>query len=214
MAGVLEKLGKSVRIVNGQATPPNLKFIDPQNRIEAVGVNVQAAELLAQDFEVMMVLDTSAWAQLGPMADVVPQPRGQRRSFWITTRAATISGRGFPRHRSGSDGPAGGGGGGETERCDYAASWRGRYFARSQLTPVGFGFHRQRAIRFDSATAGRRGSETSALYHDLYENNTLAQTKLIGRILAQRRVGIGWQTGLHFGHAGRFSGHRRTADRY
>ena len=29
MAGVLEALGKKVRIVNGQATPPNLTFIDP-----------------------------------------------------------------------------------------------------------------------------------------------------------------------------------------
>ncbi len=78
MAGVLEKLGKSVRIVNGQATPPNLKFIDPHNRIEAVGVNVQANELVAANFEVVMVLDTSAWAQLGPMADIVRGTRAKK----------------------------------------------------------------------------------------------------------------------------------------
>ncbi len=70
--------GKSVRIVNGQATPPNLKFIDPQNRIQAVGVNVQGNELLADDFEVVMVLDTSAWAQLGPMADIVRGTRAKK----------------------------------------------------------------------------------------------------------------------------------------
>ena len=69
MAGVLESLGKDVRIVNGQSTPPNLLFIDPRGRLEAIGVNVQPADLA--DREVLMVLDTSAWTQLGPMADVV-----------------------------------------------------------------------------------------------------------------------------------------------
>lgn len=69
MAGVLEALGKSVRIVNGQLTPPNLAFIDPHNRLEAIGENVTAEELA--DRQVMLVLDTSAWAQLGPMGDVL-----------------------------------------------------------------------------------------------------------------------------------------------
>ena len=69
MAGVLESLGKNVRIVNGQSTPPNLFFIDPRGQLEAIGVNVQPADLA--DREVLMVLDTSAWAQLGPMAEVI-----------------------------------------------------------------------------------------------------------------------------------------------
>ena len=69
MAGVLEALGKDVRIVNGHATPPNLAFIDPQRRIKTIGEDIAADELA--DVEVMMVLDTSAWAQLGPMGDVL-----------------------------------------------------------------------------------------------------------------------------------------------
>ena len=69
MAAVLESLGKSVRIVNGQSTPPNLAFIDPQNKIEAIEVDVTADQLA--DREVIMVLDTSAWAQIGPMGDVI-----------------------------------------------------------------------------------------------------------------------------------------------
>ena len=32
MAAALEALGKHVRIVNGQATPPNLQFLDPEGR--------------------------------------------------------------------------------------------------------------------------------------------------------------------------------------
>jgi len=69
MAGILGSLGKQVRIVNGQATPPNLAFIDPQQKIQAIGQDVQLDDL--HDVEVIMVLDTSAWAQLGPMAEVV-----------------------------------------------------------------------------------------------------------------------------------------------
>lgn len=69
MAGVLEALGKKVRIVNGMATPPNLDFIDPTKRIGVIGENVTLDEL--RDTQVLMVLDTSAWQQLGPMSDVL-----------------------------------------------------------------------------------------------------------------------------------------------
>ena len=73
MAGVLEALGKEVLIVNAQATPPNLEFIDPARRLRTLGVNVQPFEL--DKAEVLMVLDTSAWAQLGTMAEVVRSTR-------------------------------------------------------------------------------------------------------------------------------------------
>ncbi|MFP6618352.1 MAG: DHH family phosphoesterase [Pirellulaceae bacterium] len=69
MAGVLEALGKDVRIVNGDSTPPNLAFIDPRGRIEVLGNGVTLADL--QEIELLMVLDTSAWAQLGPMGDAL-----------------------------------------------------------------------------------------------------------------------------------------------
>lgn len=68
MAGVLEAYGKKVRIVNGQSTPPNLAFIDPTNRIQAINEDVQPDEI---DVDVVMILDTSAWAQLGPMGEFI-----------------------------------------------------------------------------------------------------------------------------------------------
>lgn len=69
MAGVLEALGKDVLIVNGQETPPNLAFIDPQRRIQTLGAGVTLDQL--RDRDLLMVLDTSAWAQLGPMGDAL-----------------------------------------------------------------------------------------------------------------------------------------------
>ena len=76
MAGVLDALGKTVTIVNGQRTPPNLAFIDPDNRIKVLGEDVQIADL--EDIEVLMVLDTSAWAQLGPMGDVIRATKAKK----------------------------------------------------------------------------------------------------------------------------------------
>jgi bifunctional oligoribonuclease and PAP phosphatase NrnA len=69
MAGILEALGKDVLIVNGHPTPPNLQFLDPERRIKTIDQDVTADQL--QDREVLMILDTSAWAQLGAMGDVV-----------------------------------------------------------------------------------------------------------------------------------------------
>ncbi|MBL8889627.1 MAG: DHH family phosphoesterase [Planctomycetaceae bacterium] len=71
MAGLLEQLGKSVRIVNGQATPPNLQFIDPAKKIMAIDVDVTRAELANCDL--VIILDTSAWIQLGPVGEWIKE---------------------------------------------------------------------------------------------------------------------------------------------
>jgi phosphoesterase RecJ-like protein len=75
MAGILQQLGKKVRIVNGHPTPPNLTFLDPAQTIEVVGDHVSPAEVTG---DAIIVLDTSAWAQLGPMADVMRQFQGTK----------------------------------------------------------------------------------------------------------------------------------------
>jgi phosphoesterase RecJ-like protein len=79
MAELLRKLGKRVRVVNGQATPPNLAFIDPEQEIMTIDVDVTAEELM--DADLWMILDTSAVAQLGPMADIIARFSGTRIIF-------------------------------------------------------------------------------------------------------------------------------------
>jgi phosphoesterase RecJ-like protein len=76
LAEILESLGKQVRIVNGDEVPNHLRFFDPENRVETLGRGVAAADL--KEIEVLMVLDTSAWVQLGPMTEVVKQFAGVR----------------------------------------------------------------------------------------------------------------------------------------
>jgi phosphoesterase RecJ-like protein len=69
LAGLLKQRGKEVRIVNASRTPPRLRCLDPEGQILHLGSQVQPAELT--DVELIVVLDTSAWGQLGEMADVV-----------------------------------------------------------------------------------------------------------------------------------------------
>ena len=59
MAGILEALGKKVRIVCGQVVPPNLAFIDPDKRIMCIGEDIQAADLADADLHMICLLYTS-----------------------------------------------------------------------------------------------------------------------------------------------------------
>jgi phosphoesterase RecJ-like protein len=68
LALALRSLGKTVRIVNGDGVPPHIAFIDPGHYVKVLGHDVSAADVKC---DVHIVVDTSAWSQLGPMADVV-----------------------------------------------------------------------------------------------------------------------------------------------
>ncbi len=62
VAAVLERMGKTVRIVNPSAIPANLEFLDPTKRVLKIDEGITAAEII--DTDVHMILDTSSWTQL------------------------------------------------------------------------------------------------------------------------------------------------------
>ena len=76
LAELLDRRGKRVQIVNGDQVPKHISFVDPGQRIQTLGNGVEALDLLG--LEVLIVVDTSAWIQLGPMAEVVKNFPGQR----------------------------------------------------------------------------------------------------------------------------------------
>ncbi len=181
MAGILRALGKHVRIVNGQSTPPNLAFIDPGREIRSLGNDVQASDLA--DAQVLMVLDTSAWQQLGPMADVVRQ---------ATATKLVLD------HHVGEDDM------GAQLFKDTLAEATGRLVAQAAehldvpLTPqIAMPLFAAVAtdtgwFRFNSTTAEtyrtaarliEAGASPPEIYRALYEQDTLARVKLRGRIL-------------------------------
>jgi len=77
MAGFLRQRGKNVRVVNSSKTPPRYDFLDPDGTLFEHFGSLADVNSLA-DREVVVVLDLSAWSQLGDMADWVRNFKGRR----------------------------------------------------------------------------------------------------------------------------------------
>jgi len=73
MAAMLRRLGKEVRLVNADLVPPDLRFLDGTDDIEHLDT-FDPPWLDSQD--VIMVLDTISWAQLGPMKPILQAHKG------------------------------------------------------------------------------------------------------------------------------------------
>jgi len=183
MAGVLEALGKTVRIVNGQATPPNLAFIDPQKRIGVIGQTVQPAELA--DIEVLLILDTSAWAQLGPMSDFIRAFPGKKAVIDHHVSEDDIGAEPFKNVTAEATG----------RLVVEAAEALGVKLTRDMATPLFAAVATDTGwFRFASASAGTyriaeklidAGADPAAIYNALYEQDTLGRMRLRGVILSR-----------------------------
>lgn len=186
MAGVLEKLGKRVAIVNGHATPRNLQFLDPTGRIKALGVDVQASGI--GDFDALMVLDTSAWAQLGPMGDVVRAFSGKKIILDHHVSSDDLGAEAFKNTTAEATG----------RLVLEAADHLGVTITPEIATPLfaalatDTGWFRFRSLAADSFRfAGRlvdAGAVPQEIYTALYERDTLARIQLIGRIIARAQT--------------------------
>lgn len=184
MAGVLEKLGKEVTIVNGHATPPNLAFIDPTNKLKTLGVDVQVADL-TNSFDALMILDTSAWAQLGPMSDVIKATTATKLLVDHHVGEDDLQAEIFKNTSAEATGRL------VMEAADalgvtITAEIAMPLFA-AVATDTGW-------FRFGSATSGTyrlmaklidAGASPSKIYAALYEQDTLGRVKLRGIILSR-----------------------------
>jgi nanoRNase/pAp phosphatase (c-di-AMP/oligoRNAs hydrolase) len=69
MRAILLAMGKKVTIVNASAPPANLQFMNPPGVILKLNDTVTKATIPQHD--VVIIVDTSAWQQLGSMADFI-----------------------------------------------------------------------------------------------------------------------------------------------
>ena len=183
MAAILRQLGKRVRIVNAQATPPNLAFLDRQRQILTYGRDITDADLA--DARLLIILDTSAWIQLGAM-----------RSFIESTGATRI----ILDHHVGED---------DLQALlfkDATAEATGRLVveAADQLgvelprdaaeplfaalaTDTGwFRFGSTRVQTYElAARLVAAGAHPPTIYAELYERETLGRVRLRGRVLSR-----------------------------
>lgn len=186
MAALLRHLGKQVRIVNGQATPPNLAFIDPAAEIQAVGTDVEPGELM--DADLWIILDTSAWAQLGPLAEVIREFPGQRvvvdhhvgeddlnaRLFKDTTAEAT--GRLIVEAA-------------EALGVPLTPAMAGPLFAAIATDTGWFRFPSSNALTYEvAARLINAGASPAGIYGELYEQESVGRLRLRGVVLERIRT--------------------------
>ena len=186
MARVLEALGKNVRIVNGQATPPNLLFIDPHGRLEAIGAGVQPAELA--DREVLIVLDTSAWMQLGPMADVVRATKAKKVVLDHHVSSDDLGAEMFKDTEAEATGRL------VLEAADQLGVALTPEIAMPLFAAIATdtGWFRFGSTTGDTMRAAGRlldaGAKPGEVYRSLYEQDTLARLNLIGIALTRAKM--------------------------
>ena len=185
MALVLEALAKKVLIVNAQATPPNLQFIDRQRRLKTLGRDVQQHEI-----EVLVVLDTSAWAQLGTMADVVRATRAHKLVLDHHVGEDDMGAELFKNPQAEATG----------RLVVEAAHHLGVRLTSEMATPLFAAIATDTGwFRFGSTTGAtfRHGGELvdagavpSEIFAELYEQDSLPRLQLRGRILARTQTDL------------------------
>ncbi|MCA9100679.1 MAG: bifunctional oligoribonuclease/PAP phosphatase NrnA [Planctomycetales bacterium] len=186
MAGVLTALGKRVRIVNADATPPNLAFIDPDGRLELLGRDVSVEELI--DAPVMIVLDTSAWAQLGAMGEVLRGARGLKLVMDHHVSEDDLGAELFKNTKAEATGRI------VVDAAEELGVALSPEIAKPLLAAVATdtGW-----FRFNSTTgytmrvAGKlidAGAGPAELYKMLYERETIGRLRLVGHVLAAART--------------------------
>jgi phosphoesterase RecJ-like protein len=187
LALALRALGKVARIVNGDAVPPHIAFIDPQHDALMLGRDIRADEV---ECDVLIVVDTSAWAQLGPMADVVRNTSAKKVVIDHHLSQDDMGAVVFKDTDSEATGrlilgaiDAIGG----TVTPEIASP----LFAAIATDTGWFRFNSVTALTF--AAAGRlvhSGAEPSTTFAALYERNTLARLYLQGRILSAAKTDL------------------------
>lgn len=182
MGAILRGLGKEVLAVNPGPVPPGYRFLDPEGRFKQLDVEVPRDEI--ETYDALIVLDTSAWAQLGPMADVFRATR---------LRKAVID-----HHVSGDDL-------GAEEFKDTSAEATGRLVIDA-AEALGAAITPEIAVpayvalatdtgwfRFSSTTASTlslaarlvaAGARPDELYKALFETDTVGRLRLMGRAMA------------------------------
>jgi bifunctional oligoribonuclease and PAP phosphatase NrnA len=183
MAGILDALGKDVSIVNGHPTPPNLAAIDPQRRILALGQDVQPEQLA--DAQVIMILDTSAWAQLGPMGDVIRASQAKKIIVDHHVSADELDAEPFKDTQAEATGTL----------VLQAAKQLGvpltteianALFAAIATDTGWFRFPSTSADTYrDAAELLEAGVRPESIYNQLYEQDTVGRVRLRGVILAR-----------------------------
>ncbi|NND96264.1 MAG: bifunctional oligoribonuclease/PAP phosphatase NrnA [Pirellulaceae bacterium] len=182
MAEVLRAVGKDVRIINAHRTPPSLQFLDPAANIDVLGDDVQAEDIQC---DCIMILDTSAWAQLGDMGDVIRTASCDKMIVDHHVGEDDLNARLYKDYQAEATG----------HLVVQAADALKVPLTRTMANPLFAAIATDTGwFRFGSVTAETyrviarlidAGAVPSEIYGDLYERDTLGRVRLRGLILSR-----------------------------
>jgi len=182
LVGILERLGKRVKVVNASPTPPRYDFLNqPPGLFGHFGVSVPPEEL--RDREALIILDLSSWSQLGPMADFVRDFPGAKLVIDHHVSEDDLGADVIKDVRAEATG---------TLVLDAARALGvplDERIATGLLTAIAMdtGWFRHSNMRAstlrDAAELVEAGAPINAIYRWLFERNTPGRMKLMGRTL-------------------------------
>ncbi len=189
LAMALEGFGKQARIVNPDSTPPNLRFLDPQGRIHCLGEAIDAAE--ASRAEVLIVVDTGAWAQLGKMGDVIRDFPGPKVVIDHHLSHDDLGACEFRDTQAEAAGTL------VLQAIDALEVKVTKEMATALFVAIctDTGWFRFPATTPDTYRIAARlkesGADTTRIYNDLYEQDSLARLHLSGAVLMRSSLDAG-----------------------
>ncbi len=186
MAELLAQKGKDFRIVNASNLPPRYRFLDPAGRIRNLEEAGHASEF--DGIEVVIILDTSAWNQLGGMAELVRATSAKKLVIDHHIGHDEMGAELFKDVTAAACGAL------VAEAADHLGCELTRQVAEplfvAMATDTGwfrFGSTDGRTLRL-AARLIDTGLAVDRLYRTLFEESSLARLKLIGRTLDSLRV--------------------------
>jgi phosphoesterase RecJ-like protein len=186
MAAILDALGKDVRACNAFAIPPHLRFLDTKGHQRQLGVDISPEQLA--DREVILILDTTAWAQLGPMADVLRQTKAIKVVIDHHVSGDDLGAELFKDPEAEATGRL------VVEAADHLGVYLTPEIAQSAFVALATdtGWFRFSSTTADTLRLASRlidaGAVPDHLYQHLYETDSHGRLQLIGRALAQTRI--------------------------
>ena len=183
MALILREMGKDVTIVNASAPPPNLHFMTADASVHKLGDDIARDDLPSVDVHV--VVDTSAWQQLGTMADVIRNSDAARIVIDHHVSSDDMGAVEFKDIKSAATGEL------VFEVAEYFGIRFDSVTASALYTAIATdtGW-----FRFPSTTPNtmrvaselmRQGAQPHFLYNRINEQRSLAQVRLAGRVLGR-----------------------------
>jgi len=186
LAAILESSGKQVTMLNATAPPANLNFMNTDGAVKTLGDDIGKDEVPAVD--VLVVVDTSAWKQLGDMTEVLRASDCLRVVIDHHVSSDDLSATEFKDIRSAATG----------ELICEAAEFLGVTFDADTASGLYAAIATDTGwFRFPSTTSQTmrtgaalidQGAQPGLIYNFIHEQHSIAKLHLSGRILSRMQV--------------------------